>query len=66
MFVYWDVYDYMYFAINFLLILFLNVYMKLKFYNLAKNVDNFFNLMGYRFCIKKDCGSREYLFIMFI
>lgn len=56
----------MYFAINFLLILFLNDYMKVKFFNLAKNVDNFFNLMGYRFCIKKDCGSREYLFIMFI
>lgn len=56
----------MYFAINFLLILFLNDYMKVKFFNSAKNVDNFFNLMGYRFCIKKDCDSFEYLFIMFI
>lgn len=46
MFEYWDAHDHMYLAINPLLILFLNdLYMKAKFPNSAKNVDNFPNLM---------------------
>lgn len=55
----------MYLAINPLLKLFLNDYMKGKFPNSAKNVDNFPNLMGQRPCTKKDCDSPEHSLTMF-